>query len=95
MRSVQHARAYGVRIRRALRQRAQDHEAGAWVADTNTRRGWPTIVEGERTVINAGIDKTKAWAPEGRKVVVEWTTSVPLTIDGHDAHGARVWWGAK
>lgn len=79
-------------VRRALRQRARSHEAGCWVADTNTRVGWPTIVPGERSVIGAGIDKAKAWAPADRQVLVEWTTSVPLTIDGHDAHGARVWW---
>lgn len=80
-------------VRKALRQRARSHEAGVWVADTNTRVGWPTIAPGERSVISAGIDKAKAWAPTDRQVIVEWTTGVPLTIDGHDAHGARLWWG--
>lgn len=79
-------------VRRALRQRARSHEAGIWVADTNTRVGWPTIAPGEKSVISAGIDKAKAWAPDDRKVVVEWRRTVPLTIDGHDAHGARLWW---
>lgn len=79
-------------VRQALRDEANEHEAGAWVADTNARRGWPAIVKGETTVINAGIDKAKAWGPADRRVVVESLGSVDLTIDGHNAHGARIWW---
>jgi hypothetical protein len=79
-------------VRKALRQRARAHEAGVWCADTNTRVGWPTIAPGERSVISAGIDKAKAWGPPDHRVRVEWTHTVPLTIDGHDAHGARLRW---
>jgi hypothetical protein len=79
-------------VRKALRARTRAHAAGVWVADTNTHRGWPEIAKGERKVIDAGIDKAKAWAPADRRVVVEWTRTVDLTIDGHDAHGARLWW---
>lgn len=78
--------------RRALRTRAQEHEAGAWLADTNTHRSWPTIVPGEKTVTDAGIDKARAWAPQGRRVIVTDRWTVNLTIDGHNAHGARVVW---
>lgn len=79
-------------VRKALRNRARAHEAGIWTADTNTHKGWPTIVPGEKTVTDAGIDKAKAWAPDGRKVVVSERRTVRLSIDGHDAHGARVQW---
>lgn len=79
-------------VREALRHAARSHDAGAWVADTNSRKGWPTIVKGERTVTDAGIDKAKAWAPEGRRVVVSDQQTVSLSIDGHDAHGARIRW---
>jgi hypothetical protein len=74
---------------RALERRAQGH-AGVWLSDTNTRRGWPRIVPGEKTVTDAGIDRAKAWAPRGRRVVVTDRQTVRLTIDGHHAHGARV-----
>lgn len=79
-------------VRKTLRQRAKGHRAGVWVADTNTRIGWPTIVKGETTVTNAGIDKAKAWAPPGRKVVVTNRQTIQLSIDGHDAHGAIIKW---
>lgn len=78
--------------RKALRARAQQHEAGVWLADTNTRRGWPTIVPGEKTVTDAGIDKARAWGPAGRRVIVTERQTLNLTIDGHNAHGARVVW---
>lgn len=79
-------------VRKAMRRRARDHEAGVWVADTNTHRGWPTIVPGEKSVTDAGIDKAKAWGPADRRVVVTDQQTVALSIDGHDAHGARIWW---
>lgn len=79
-------------VRKALRAQATSHEAGVWVADTNTHHGWPTIVNGEATVTNAGIDRAKAWGPSDRKIVVTERRSIRLTIDGHDAHGARVMW---
>jgi hypothetical protein len=79
-------------VRHALRDRALVYGAGVWVADTNTRKGWPRITPGERPVINAGIDKAKAWAPGGWRVEVRERWTVPLTIDNHDAHGARVMW---
>lgn len=79
-------------VRKALRARARAHDAGAWIADTNTRAGWPTIVRGEHSVTDAGIDKAKAWAQTARHVVVSERRTVHLSIDGHDAHGARVIW---
>jgi hypothetical protein len=79
-------------VRHALRDRALVYGAGVWVADTNTRKGWPRITPGERPVINAGIDKAKAWAPGGWRVEVRERWTVPLTIDNHDAHGARLMW---
>lgn len=79
-------------IKRNVKTRARRHDNGMWVADTNHHRGWPTIVPGERSVVDAGIDKGKAWAGEGRRVVVSDRRSVNLTMDGHDAHGARVRW---
>lgn len=81
-------------VRKTLRRRASARQAtgGIWVADTNTHIGWPRIAKGERSVINAGIDKAKAWAPPGRKVVVTARRTVNLTIDGHNAHGARIMW---
>ena len=79
-------------VRKALRARAAAHEAGVWVADTNTHVGWPRIAKGERVVTNAGIDKAKAWGPADRRVVVTDQQTVELSIDGHNAHGARIWW---
>lgn len=82
-------------MRRTLRRRARAHRhrAGVWLADTNTsRRRWPTILRGERSVIETRIDRAKAWAPRGRRVIVLGRWHLELTIDGHDAHGVRVWW---
>ncbi len=79
-------------VRKALRDRARAHDAGVWVADTNTHRGWPTIASGEVSVVDAGIDKAKAWGPAGRRIVVSDRRTVNLTIDGHNAHGARIRW---
>jgi hypothetical protein len=79
-------------VRQTLRERAVVYGAGAWFADTNTREGWPRIVPGERVVVNAGIDKVKAWAPGGWRLEVRQRWTLPLTIDNHDAHGARVMW---
>jgi hypothetical protein len=76
---------------RASTRKAQGH-AGVWLSDTNWRRGWPRIVRGEKTVTAAGIDRAKAWAPPDRRVVVTGRQTLPLTIDNHDAHGARVMW---
>lgn len=76
---------------RARERKAQGH-AGVWLSDTNWREGWPRIVHGEKTVTAAGIDRAKAWAPPGRRVVVQKRQTVRLTIDGHDAHGAQVLW---
>lgn len=82
-------------VRRALRRRARAHEAGVFVADTNTHKGWPTIVPGEKSVTDAGIDKAKAWGPADREVVVTDQRTVRLSIDGHNAHGARIRWVRK
>ena len=78
--------------RQALKARARSYDNGVWVSDTNTRRGWPTIARGERTVTDAGIDKAKAWAAPGRRVVVDRRRTVELSIDGHNAHGAWILW---
>lgn len=83
-----------VQMRRKVRLRAKQHETGLWVADTNHRRGWPTIVPGEVDVTEAGIDKAKAWSSV-RRVEVTRQRTVPLSIDGHDAHVARVRWELK
>jgi endonuclease/exonuclease/phosphatase family metal-dependent hydrolase len=79
-------------VRHTLRERAVTNPGGAWVADTNTRTGWPRIVPGERQVIEQGIDRAKAWAPDGWRLEVTQHRTVPLTIDNHDAHGARILW---
>ena len=80
-------------VREALTGRAIVHPAGVWVADTNTRKGWPAIRKAERTLIDAGIDKAKVWAPGGYRLVLgTHTRTVNLTIDGHNAHGRSVWW---
>lgn len=83
-----------VQMRRKVRLRAKRHETGLWVADTNHRRGWPTMVPGEVDVTAAGIDKAKAWSSV-RRVEVTRRRTIPLTIDGHDAHVARVRWGFR
>jgi hypothetical protein len=74
---------------RARERKAEGH-AGVWLSDTNWGAGWPRIVHGEKTVTAAGIDRAKAWAPPGRRVVVTKRQTIRLTIDGHNAHGARV-----
>ena len=81
-------------FRSTLRRRAKANleHGGLWVADTNTHRGWPRIAPDEQVVTDAGIDKAKAWAPLGRKVVVTDRRTVRLSIDGHNAHGARIRW---
>lgn len=76
--------------------RAEAHENGAWIADTNWRRGrFPRIAEGERPVIRAGIDRSGAWADADRRVVVRDRRTISLTIDNHDAHGAQLRWERK
>lgn len=79
-------------VRQAARRVAGKYDMGVWAADTNTRIGWPRIAKGEKSVINAGIDKSKAWAPKGWRVTVSDRRTVALSIDGHDAHGARIRW---
>lgn len=79
-------------VRRALRQRANEHEQGVWCADTNTHEGWPRIHPLEVSLIDAGIDKAKAWGPVDVRLVTRPLISVNLTIDKHDAHGATVVW---
>lgn len=79
-------------LQERARERKADGHAGVWLSDTNWRRGWPRIVPGEKTVTAAGIDRAKAWASPGRRVVVTKRQTVHLTIDGHDAHGARIMW---
>lgn len=79
-------------VRRSLRKQSRNWDKGLWVADTNTHVGWPRIAKGEKSVINAGIDKSKAWAPKGWRVTVSDRRTVDLSIDGHNAHGARIRW---
>lgn len=79
-------------VRKKARVEARKYPAGVWVADTNARRGWPTIVNGEKSVIAAGIDRAKAWAPDGWRIDVTDLGTVNLGIDNHDAHGARIRW---
>jgi endonuclease/exonuclease/phosphatase family metal-dependent hydrolase len=79
-------------VRQALREETRGHRNGLWVADTNTRRGWPTIVKGEKSAVDAEIDKAKVWAKGSGNVIVTHRRSVDLTIDNHNAHGARSKW---
>lgn len=76
-------------VRSALKARARLHPDGAWIADTNTRDGWPTIVRDEKTVTAAGIDRAKAWSTS-REVEVSDRWDLALPIDNHGAHGARI-----
>lgn len=79
--------------RQHLRERANEHENGLWVSDTNTRVGWPRIVKGEKTLHNAGIDKAKAWSKDpGVALSVGRTRRVDLTIDGHDCWVSIAYW---
>lgn len=80
-----------VQMRRNVRARAKRRPTGLWIADTNTRHGWPTIVPGERSVTSAGIDRAKAWSAD-RCVEVTDRRTIPLSIDGHDGHVARIRW---
>lgn len=82
-------------VRQALREETRGSTNGLWVADTNTRRRWPTIVKGEKSVVDADIDKAKAWAKGDHRVLVLNRDRVDLTIDRHDAHGARVKWRTR
>lgn len=79
-------------VRQALREETNASKNGLWVADTNTRIGWPTIVKGEKPAINEGIDKAKVWAKGEGRVIVTGRQHVNLTIDKHNAHGARSTW---
>jgi endonuclease/exonuclease/phosphatase family metal-dependent hydrolase len=79
-------------VRQALREETAHSRNGLWVADTNTHVGWPKIVKGEKTAIDAGIDKAKVWAKGDGRVHVSHKRTVNLTIDNHDAHGALLTW---
>jgi hypothetical protein len=79
-------------VRQALREETNGQRNGLWVADTNTRRGWPTIVKGEKSAVDAGIDKAKVWAKGEGRVLVKRRDHVDLTIDNHNAHGAQLKW---
>lgn len=76
-------------VRGMLRDRARLHPTGVWIADTNTRAGWPTIVRGEQSVTAAGIDRAKAWSTT-HDVEISDRQTVALPIDNHDGHGARI-----
>lgn len=86
-------------VRATLRRRAttarERDEAVVWAADTNTRTRFPRMAPGEVNVINAGIDKIRAAAPRGRRVVVADRRTLELHIDRHNGHGARVWFAKK
>lgn len=77
-------------VRQALRDETRGHKNGLWLADTNTHRLWPRIVKGEKSAIDAGIDKSKVWAHGEGRVLVSQRATLNLTIDNHDAHGARL-----
>lgn len=81
----------------AAQERAAAYDNGAWVADTNWKRGrFPRIAEGERVLVNAGIDKAKAWAAEDRRLLIaSEPVTIPLTIDNHNGHVTRLFWRAK
>lgn len=86
-------------VRQTLRKEANQYDNGFWLADTNTRKGWPTMVQGEKTVFDAGIDKGKAWAGEREngkklKVITGKPSVIPLNIDGHNGHTNRMLWVA-
>jgi len=86
-------------VRQKLRQESKKDANGFWLADTNTRKGWPTIVPGEKTLFDAGIDRGKVWATERRdgkklKTITSKPSVIPLNIDGHDGHSNRVLWVA-
>lgn len=80
-------------LRRLTNQARDDGDAVVWALDTNTHGVFPQIVADEVPVINAGIDKARASAPVGSVEVTEQRAVqlVNLTIDRHEAHGARVW----
>lgn len=82
--------------RQTLRERANAHQNGLWMADTNTRVGWPRIVKGEKHLVRGGIDKAKGWSkdPDVRLSVAS-RRRVDLTIDGHDCHVARAYWNHR
>lgn len=79
-------------VRRTLRGEMNDYANGGWMADTNTRRGWPTMVKGEKPAIDASIDKAMVFADKSRRVVVGKRSMIPLTIDGHNGHSFRALW---
>jgi hypothetical protein len=79
--------------RQHLREHANRHPNGFWVSDTNTRVGWPRIVKGEKRLHNAGIDKAKAWSKDPSvRLTVGRTSTIPLTMDGHNCHVSRAYW---
>lgn len=79
--------------RQALRREANSHDNGFWVSDTNTRVGWPTIVKGEKTIFNGGIDKSKAWSKDPNvRLTIGRRRKVNLTIDNHDCWVGHAYW---
>jgi len=79
--------------RQALREEANKYANGYYTSDTNTRVGWPRMVKGEKKLVNAGIDKARAWSKDPKvRLVVGDARRVNLTIDGHDCWVSTAYW---
>lgn len=80
-------------VRDALRRRVNhDANPGVWASDTNTHGKFPRMHPRERSVINAGIDKVRAWGNKEWELIVVDIWHDELTIDNHSGHGAQLRW---
>lgn len=75
---------------RELRRRYAAGRTSVWFADAN-RVHLPQLHPAERTLAHHGLDWIRCVEhPDGPRLRVTDTGSIPLTIDGHDAQWARV-----
>lgn len=92
-------------IRRDVRERVADFDRALkarvghwyalgysviWTADLNAA-SYPRTHRGEQTAVHSGVDYIRFTVhPNGAQIAVAGTWTVPLTIDNHDAHAARL-----
>lgn len=83
-------RSVQAKVRRRLARHYRRGKTSVWFTDAN-RVHLEQMHPAERTLAHHGLDWIRAVEhPDGARLRVTDTGSIPLTIDGHDAQWARV-----
>jgi hypothetical protein len=84
--ALSHARTQSDEV---LRERLDQGAAGWLTADLNSQR-YPKLSKNEIRLVDARLDVIRAYERNGVSIERLNTGSIDLTIDGHNAHWARV-----